>query len=125
MHQRRYEAVRTYVFEGASLTEVAEQFGYTSLCAGLGQRGCAGGWPCPAVRRCFDDTPAGWCEKWYARSMSRAEKVTVSLPTELLARIEHRRHDRAASRSKIVSELLWRGLSQVEAEEIVYVSLKL
>ena len=49
--------------------------------------------------------------------MSRAEKVTVSLPAELLARIEHRRHDREASRSEIVSELLWRGWRQVEAEE--------
>ena len=49
--------------------------------------------------------------------MSRAEKVTVSLPAELLARIEHRRHDREASRSEVVSELLWRGWRQVEAEE--------
>lgn len=49
--------------------------------------------------------------------MSRAEKVTVSLPAELLARIEHRRHDEEASRSEVVSELLWRGWRQVEAEE--------
>ena len=49
--------------------------------------------------------------------MSRAEKVTVSLPAELLARIEHRRHDREASRSEVVSELLWRGWRQVEVEE--------
>jgi metal-responsive CopG/Arc/MetJ family transcriptional regulator len=49
--------------------------------------------------------------------MSRAEKVTVSLPAELLARIEHRRHDQEASRSEVVSELLWRGWRQVEAEE--------
>jgi metal-responsive CopG/Arc/MetJ family transcriptional regulator len=44
-------------------------------------------------------------------------KVTVSLPTELLARIEHRRRDRQASRSEVVSDLLWRGWRQVEAEE--------
>jgi metal-responsive CopG/Arc/MetJ family transcriptional regulator len=49
--------------------------------------------------------------------MSTAKKVTVSLPAELLARIERRRHDRETSRSEIVSELLWRGWRQVEAEE--------
>ena len=52
-----------------------------------------------------------------AKSMSRAEKVTVSLPAELLARIEHRRHDRMTSRSEVVSELLWLGWRQAEAEE--------
>lgn len=49
--------------------------------------------------------------------VSTAEKVTVSLPAELLARIEHRRHDRETSRSEVVSDLLWRGWRQVEAEE--------
>ena len=49
--------------------------------------------------------------------MSRFEKVTVSLPTELLARIEHRRDNREVSRSEVVSELLWRGWRQVEADE--------
>jgi metal-responsive CopG/Arc/MetJ family transcriptional regulator len=49
--------------------------------------------------------------------MKRVEKVTVSLPAELLARIEHRRHDRETSRSEVVSELLWRGWRQAEAEE--------
>jgi metal-responsive CopG/Arc/MetJ family transcriptional regulator len=49
--------------------------------------------------------------------MSTVEKVTVSLPADLLARIEHRRHDRETSRSEVVSELLWRGWRQVEAEE--------
>ncbi len=49
--------------------------------------------------------------------MSHAEKVTISLPAELLARIEHRRHDREISRSEVVSELLWRGWRQAEAEE--------
>jgi metal-responsive CopG/Arc/MetJ family transcriptional regulator len=49
--------------------------------------------------------------------MSRAEKVTVSLPAELLARIEHLRHAREASRSEVVSELLWRGWRQAEAEQ--------
>ncbi len=49
--------------------------------------------------------------------MSNVERVTVSLPAELLARIEHRRRDREVSRSEVVSELLWRGWHQVEAEE--------
>lgn len=49
--------------------------------------------------------------------MSTVDKVTVSLPADLLARIEHRRHDRETSRSEIVSELLWRGWREVEAEE--------
>lgn len=49
--------------------------------------------------------------------MTRAEKVTVSLPAELLARIEHRRHDRETSRSEVISELLWVGWRQAEAEE--------
>ena len=49
--------------------------------------------------------------------MSRAEKVTISLPADLLARIERRRHDRETSRSEVVSELLWRGWRQAEAEE--------
>lgn len=50
-------------------------------------------------------------------SMSTMEKVTVSLPAELLARVEGRRHDRQTSRSEVVSELLWRGWHQVETEE--------
>jgi metal-responsive CopG/Arc/MetJ family transcriptional regulator len=49
--------------------------------------------------------------------MSRAEKVTVSLPAELLARIENRRRDQETSRSEVVSELLWRGWREAEAEE--------
>jgi metal-responsive CopG/Arc/MetJ family transcriptional regulator len=49
--------------------------------------------------------------------MSQAERVTVSLPADLLARIEHRRHERETSRSEVVSELLWRGWRQAEAEE--------
>lgn len=50
-------------------------------------------------------------------SMNRAEKVTVSLPAELFARIEGRRHDQEVSRSEVVSDLLWRGWRQAEAEE--------
>ncbi|MHB1526211.1 MAG: ribbon-helix-helix protein, CopG family [Candidatus Dormibacteria bacterium] len=49
--------------------------------------------------------------------MSTVEKVTVSLPAELLARIEDRRRGRGTSRSEVVSELLWRGWRQVEAED--------
>jgi metal-responsive CopG/Arc/MetJ family transcriptional regulator len=51
------------------------------------------------------------------KGMSTTEKVTVSLPAELLARIEDRRHERGASRSEVVSDLLWRGWRQVEAED--------
>ena len=49
--------------------------------------------------------------------MSTVEKVTVSLPADLLARIEDRRRGRETSRSQVVSELLWRGWRQAEAEE--------
>ena len=49
--------------------------------------------------------------------MSTVEKVTVSLPAELLARIEDRRHGRETSRSQVVSELLWRGWRQAETED--------
>lgn len=49
--------------------------------------------------------------------MSTVEKVTVSLPADLLARIEHRRHAREASRSEVVTDLLRRGWHQVELEE--------
>ena len=49
--------------------------------------------------------------------MSTAERVTVSLPTELFARIERLRRYRETSRSEVVSDLLWRGWRQVEAEE--------
>lgn len=51
------------------------------------------------------------------KGMSNTKRMTVSLPAELLARIEHRRHDRETSRSEVVSELLWRGWRQAEAEE--------
>lgn len=49
--------------------------------------------------------------------MSGVEKITVSLPAELLTRIEGRRHNHGASRSAVVSELLWRGWRQVETED--------
>ena len=49
--------------------------------------------------------------------MSTVEKVTVSLPAELLARIEDRRRGRDTSRSQVVSELLWRGWRQAETED--------
>ncbi len=51
------------------------------------------------------------------KRMSTTERVTVSLPAELLARIEDRRHGRGASRSEVVSDLLWRGWHEVEAED--------
>jgi metal-responsive CopG/Arc/MetJ family transcriptional regulator len=49
--------------------------------------------------------------------LSRAEKVTVNLPAELLARIEHRRRDRETRRFEVVSESLWRRWRQAEDEE--------
>ena len=45
------------------------------------------------------------------------EKVTVSLPAELLAHIEKRRQQLSTSRSEVVSELLWRGWHQIEHED--------
>ena len=42
--------------------------------------------------------------------------MTVSLPSDLFARIEHRRHDRESSRSEVVAELLWRGWRHVDDE---------
>lgn len=49
-------------------------------------------------------------------SMGTVEKVTVSLPAELMARIESRRRGTDASRSEVVSDLLWRGWRQAETE---------
>ncbi|MGH9087226.1 MAG: ribbon-helix-helix protein, CopG family [Acidimicrobiales bacterium] len=49
--------------------------------------------------------------------MSKAEKVTVSLPAELLARIDERHRQDERSRSAVVADLLWLGWHQVEAEE--------
>jgi hypothetical protein len=45
------------------------------------------------------------------------EKVTVSLPAELLARIERRRHSGGLTRSEVISDLLWRGWRQLEDED--------
>jgi hypothetical protein len=45
------------------------------------------------------------------------EKVTVSLPAELLARIEGRRHSGGLTRSEVISDLLWRGWRQLEDED--------
>jgi Arc/MetJ-type ribon-helix-helix transcriptional regulator len=85
------------------------------------------GWPHPwsrdneGARHCltrWDHTRVAVCKRnSMLKGMSNAERVTVSLPAELLARIERRRHDRETSRSEVVSELLWRGWRQVEAEE--------
>ncbi|MGH8999639.1 MAG: ribbon-helix-helix protein, CopG family [Acidimicrobiia bacterium] len=48
--------------------------------------------------------------------MPRVEKVTVSLPAELLARIEEHRAGDGRNRSEVVAELLWRGWQVVEHE---------
>jgi metal-responsive CopG/Arc/MetJ family transcriptional regulator len=47
--------------------------------------------------------------------MTKVEKVTISLPAELLARIEQRAAGER-SRSEVVAELLWRGWQVVEHE---------
>ena len=44
------------------------------------------------------------------------EKVTVSLPNELVARIEGLRHSGGLTRSEVISDLLWRGWRQLEDE---------
>lgn len=49
--------------------------------------------------------------------MTKVGKVTVSLPAELLAHIEQRRRAVGASRSEVVSDLLWRGWRQIEEED--------
>jgi len=77
-----------------------------------------GGWSRPTPTPWFGEMPeTGGKSIGMLDGMRTAEKVTVSLPAELLARIEHRRHDRGTSRSEVVSDLLWRGWTQVEAEE--------
>ena len=48
--------------------------------------------------------------------VSTVEKVTISLPSELLARIEKRRQGHS-TRSEVVSDLLWRGWRQAEQED--------
>lgn len=49
--------------------------------------------------------------------MASVEKVTVSVPAELLARIEARRVRQGKTRSATVTELLWRGWHFAEQEE--------
>jgi len=48
--------------------------------------------------------------------MTRVEKVTISVPAELMAHIEGRRREVGASRSEVVTDLLWRGWRQLEDE---------
>jgi hypothetical protein len=48
--------------------------------------------------------------------MPKVEKVTVSVPAELMAHIEGRRREAGANRSEVVTDLLWRGWRQLEDE---------
>jgi metal-responsive CopG/Arc/MetJ family transcriptional regulator len=48
--------------------------------------------------------------------MTKVAKVTVSLPAELLTRIEEVRFRDGTSRSETVTALLWRGWRQAEDE---------
>ena len=49
--------------------------------------------------------------------MTKVEKVTVSLPAELLSRIEQHRAGTGASRSEVIADLLWRGWRELEFAE--------
>jgi Arc/MetJ-type ribon-helix-helix transcriptional regulator len=49
--------------------------------------------------------------------MTKVEKVTVSLPAELLSRIERHRAERGGSRSEVIADLLWRGWRELEFVE--------
>ncbi|MEA2534329.1 MAG: hypothetical protein QOJ93_2140 [Actinomycetota bacterium] len=48
--------------------------------------------------------------------MPKVEKVTISVPTELMAHIEGLRQEAGANRSEVVTDLLWRGWRQLEDE---------
>jgi Arc/MetJ-type ribon-helix-helix transcriptional regulator len=48
--------------------------------------------------------------------MKSVEKVTVSLPEDLFARIEERRLETGGNRSEVVTDLLWRGWRQLQDE---------
>ena len=50
-------------------------------------------------------------------SMPNVGKVTLSLPVELLARVEAYRETRGVSRSEAFSDLAWRGWHQVEEQD--------
>jgi hypothetical protein len=49
--------------------------------------------------------------------MTRVEKVTVSLPSDLAACIERRRTESGESRSEVVTDLCWRGWWQWDEEQ--------
>jgi metal-responsive CopG/Arc/MetJ family transcriptional regulator len=55
-------------------------------------------------------------DNWYAERMPGVEKVTVSLPAELLARIEERRAADGRTRSDVIAELLRRGWQAIDHE---------
>lgn len=55
-------------------------------------------------------------DSWYAEQMPGVEKVTVSLPAELLARIEEHRAAEGRTRSDVIADLLWRGWRAIEHE---------
>ena len=48
--------------------------------------------------------------------MTSVEKVTISVPAELMAHIEGRRRETGANRSEVVTDLLWRGWRQLDDE---------
>lgn len=48
--------------------------------------------------------------------MTRVEKVTISVPADLMTLIEGRRRETGANRSEVVTDLLWRGWRQLDDE---------
>lgn len=48
--------------------------------------------------------------------MAPTEKLTISVPRELLARVEERRRRLGSSRSEVVTDLMWRGWHQTDRE---------
>ena len=48
--------------------------------------------------------------------MTAVEKVTISLPAELMTRIEGRRRETGGSRSEVIADLLWRGWRELDDE---------
>jgi metal-responsive CopG/Arc/MetJ family transcriptional regulator len=48
--------------------------------------------------------------------MAGVEKVTISLPAELLRLVEQQRAAGGRSRSEVVTDLLWRGWRAIENE---------
>lgn len=49
--------------------------------------------------------------------MTTVQKVTISVPPELLERVEEHRHRLGLSRSEVMVDLMWRGWREAEHAE--------